>query len=136
MASQRTWTKEDILKIWPRAKGELRGFQKHLEVKSGLTAAQLGMALQLAEIEFQRLQTNHEFDVKEGGQNLIQISRESNLTQEQSILLSAIIVSMLMGDYRKSGKLIHQLEYESLMSAKEIEVAISRYEKLSGTKLV
>ena len=49
------WGKDDILKMWPQAVGELRGFQRHLEAKSGLTASQLGMALQLADAEFQRL---------------------------------------------------------------------------------
>lgn len=49
------WTKEQILEMWPQAKGELRGFQRHLERKSGITANQLGMALQLAEAEFERL---------------------------------------------------------------------------------
>ena len=55
MANQKIWTKEEILKLWPQAKGKLRGFQRHLEAKSGLTAAQLGMAIQLAEAEYKRL---------------------------------------------------------------------------------
>ena len=41
--------------MWPQAAGELRGFQHALEGNSGLTAAQLGMALQLADAEFQRM---------------------------------------------------------------------------------
>lgn len=49
------WTKEDILKMWPQAAGELRGFQRALEAKSAITAGQIGMAVQLAETEFQRL---------------------------------------------------------------------------------
>ena len=49
------WNKDDILKMWPQAMGELREFQQHLEAKSGLTASQLGMALQLAEAEYSRL---------------------------------------------------------------------------------
>ncbi len=52
------WTKEEILKMWPQAERELKGFQNALEGKSGLTAAQLGMALQLAEAEFKRLKDN------------------------------------------------------------------------------
>lgn len=55
MANQKIWTKEEIIEMWPQAKGELQGFQKHLERKSGITAFQLGMALQLAEAEFKRL---------------------------------------------------------------------------------
>lgn len=57
MSNKRTWTKEEILDMWPQAKGELQGFQRHLERNSGITASQLGMALQLAEIEFKRLQS-------------------------------------------------------------------------------
>lgn len=49
------WTKEEILEIWPQAAEELRGFRSYLEAKSGLTAAQLGIALQLAEEEYKRL---------------------------------------------------------------------------------
>ena len=52
------WSKDDILKMWPQAVRELRGFQRHLEAKSGLTASQLGIALQLADAEFQRLLEN------------------------------------------------------------------------------
>lgn len=55
MPNKKTWTKEEILEMWPQAKGELQGFQRRLERKSGITASQLGMALQLAEAEFQRL---------------------------------------------------------------------------------
>lgn len=53
----KTWTEEEILKMWPQAKGELRGFQRHLEKNAGITASQLGMALQLAEVEFERLKS-------------------------------------------------------------------------------
>ncbi len=53
--TKKVWTKEEILKMWPQAAGELRGFQRALEAKAGLTAAQLGIALQLAEEEFKRL---------------------------------------------------------------------------------
>lgn len=56
MSNQKVWTNKEILDMWPQTKEELRGFQRHLERKSGITASQLGMALQLAETEFQRLQ--------------------------------------------------------------------------------
>ncbi len=52
---KRVFTKGEILLLWPQSAGELRGFQRALEAKSGITAAQLGMAVQLAEAEFQRL---------------------------------------------------------------------------------
>jgi len=52
---RKKWSREEILEMWPQAVGELRGFQAHLESRSGITAAQLGMALQLAEEEFKRL---------------------------------------------------------------------------------
>lgn len=55
MADKKVWTKKEILEMWPQAAGELRGFQRHLEARSSLTAAQLGMALQLAEAEYRRL---------------------------------------------------------------------------------
>ncbi len=54
-SNPKVWTQEEILAIWPQANGELRGFQHALERRSGLTASQLGMALQLAEAEFNRL---------------------------------------------------------------------------------
>lgn len=55
MADKKTWTKKEILEMWPQAKEELQGFQRHLERNAGITASQLGMALQLAEAEFKRL---------------------------------------------------------------------------------
>lgn len=55
MADKKTWTKKEILEIWPQAAGELRGFQRHLERNASITASQLGMALQLAEEEYKRL---------------------------------------------------------------------------------
>ena len=55
MADQKVWTKEEILEMWPQAKVKLQGFQRHLERNAGITASQLGMALQLAELEFNRL---------------------------------------------------------------------------------
>jgi len=55
MSNQRVWTKDDILEMWPQAVDELRGFQHHIEGNTSLTASQLGMALQLANREFQRL---------------------------------------------------------------------------------
>jgi hypothetical protein len=48
----RVWNEDEIREMWPQAAGELEGFRRHLEAKSGLTAAQLGMALQLAAAEF------------------------------------------------------------------------------------
>jgi|GEM_PF-6437942 len=52
---QKISNKEEILSMWPQAAAELRVFQNALAVKSGLTASQLGMALQLANAEFTRL---------------------------------------------------------------------------------
>jgi hypothetical protein len=57
MGDEKVWTREEVLKMWPQAAGELRGFKKALERRAGLTASQLGMALQLAEAEYQRLLT-------------------------------------------------------------------------------
>ena len=54
-AVNRVWNKKEILEMWPQAAGELLGFRRALEANSGLTAAQLGMALQLANAEFKRL---------------------------------------------------------------------------------
>jgi len=51
----KTYTKEDILMMWPQAKGELLDFQHALQRKSDITATRLGMALQLADEEFKRL---------------------------------------------------------------------------------
>jgi hypothetical protein len=53
----KTWTKQDIMRLWPQAHGELSSLQRHLEHKSGLTAAQLGMALQLASERFEQLRS-------------------------------------------------------------------------------
>ncbi len=53
----RVWTKDEILKMWPQAEGELIVFQRVLEAKSGLTASQLGMALQLARAEFGKIKS-------------------------------------------------------------------------------
>lgn len=50
-----TWSQEDILNLWPQAYQELREFRGFLTRNSGLTASQLGMALQLANAEFERL---------------------------------------------------------------------------------
>ena len=55
MTDKKIWTKEEVLEMWPQAKGELQGFQRHLERNAGITASQLGMALQLANVEFSRL---------------------------------------------------------------------------------
>ena len=51
----KVWSTKDILAMWPQAAGELKSFMNALERSSSLTASQLGMALQLAELEFQRL---------------------------------------------------------------------------------
>ena len=55
--ASKVWTKEEILKLWPQAAGELQGFKRVLERNAGITAAQLEMALQLADSEFQRLKS-------------------------------------------------------------------------------
>lgn len=50
------YSKEDILEMWPQSAGELRGLRNHFRrTNTGITAAQLSMALQLAEEEFKRL---------------------------------------------------------------------------------
>lgn len=52
----RFWTKEEILEMWPQTAGELRGLRNHfLRTNAGITASQLGMALQLADAEYKRL---------------------------------------------------------------------------------
>lgn len=35
--AERIWSKEEILKMWPQAVGELRGFQRALEAKAGVS---------------------------------------------------------------------------------------------------
>lgn len=50
------YTDEQIHRMWPQAEGELNGFANALRNKSGLTAAQLRMALQMARREFKRLE--------------------------------------------------------------------------------
>ena len=55
MTEPKIWAKEEILEMWLQARGELQGFQRHLERNAGITAAQLGMALQLADVEYNRL---------------------------------------------------------------------------------
>ncbi len=55
VVSRKVWTEDEILKIWEQSAGELRGFQAHLQPKSPITASQLGLALQLANAEFERL---------------------------------------------------------------------------------
>ncbi len=52
MSTNKVWSKEEIERMWPQAVGELTGFQHALEDRSGLTASQLGMALQLADVGF------------------------------------------------------------------------------------
>ncbi len=56
--TEKSWTRDELLKMWPQVKGELRGFQRALEARSGITAAQIGMAIQLGDVEFERLQTH------------------------------------------------------------------------------
>ncbi|MBI3632724.1 MAG: hypothetical protein HY226_00370 [Candidatus Vogelbacteria bacterium] len=51
----KVWSRREIIEMWPQAAGELRGFKRALEVRAGITASQLDMALQLAEKEFKRL---------------------------------------------------------------------------------
>lgn len=46
------WTDDEIREMWPQARGELQGFERHLSVKAGITAAQLSMAIQLADAAF------------------------------------------------------------------------------------
>ena len=63
MAQDRVWTNAELLEMWPQAAGELRAFKRYLEARAGITAAQLSMAIQLAEAEFKRLsaeETTHD----------------------------------------------------------------------------
>jgi hypothetical protein len=48
------WSDEQINDLWPQAAAELERFKRFLAQKSGLTAKQLDMALQLASAEFAR----------------------------------------------------------------------------------
>ena len=51
-----SYSKEDILEMWPQSAGELRGLRNHfMRTNAGITASQLSMALQLAEAEYKRL---------------------------------------------------------------------------------
>ena len=51
--SERIWTAAEITSMWPQARGELRNFALHLQRSNmGLTGAQLGMALDLADKGF------------------------------------------------------------------------------------
>lgn len=53
--SDKEWTDDEIKRMWPQASGELRGFANALEHgKSGLTASQLRMAIQLADEAYNR----------------------------------------------------------------------------------
>ncbi len=51
----KVYTNDEIRTLWPQAAGELSGFQNALQAKSGLTAAQLSMALQLAQVGFDKV---------------------------------------------------------------------------------
>ena len=54
--AEKTYTKDEILKMWSQAAGELMGLRNNfVRIGFGITAAQLDMALQLADIEFRRL---------------------------------------------------------------------------------
>jgi hypothetical protein len=55
MSVDKEYTKDQIREMWPQACGELRGFAKALSKDSGITAAQLRMAIQLAEEAFYNL---------------------------------------------------------------------------------
>ncbi|OGN08701.1 MAG: hypothetical protein A3J46_06535 [Candidatus Yanofskybacteria bacterium RIFCSPHIGHO2_02_FULL_41_11] len=54
--AERIYTKDEFLNMWPQAKGELQGLMHSFIGRSiDITAAQLDMAIQLADIEFRRL---------------------------------------------------------------------------------
>lgn len=55
LATKKVWSDEEIRAMWPQAAGELRMLERALEAKAGMTASQLGMALQLAEAGFKNL---------------------------------------------------------------------------------
>ena len=51
------YSEKEVLEMWPQSAGELRNLRNHfMRTNAGITAAQLSMALQLAEAEFKRLQ--------------------------------------------------------------------------------
>lgn len=57
MAEPENWTPQDVRRMWPQAAGELRGFANHLaRGQAGLTAAQIRMAIQLADERFKQLE--------------------------------------------------------------------------------
>jgi hypothetical protein len=53
--NDKEYTNEQIRAMWPQARGELSGFAKALMKNSGITAAQLRMAIQLADEAFNKL---------------------------------------------------------------------------------
>lgn len=57
--TEKVWSKDEILEIWTQSQSELRSLQQYLLRANGsITASKLGMALQLAEAEFQRLRNS------------------------------------------------------------------------------
>lgn len=51
-------TEQEIIKLWPQARGELLGFAQHLESrKAKITADQIRLAVLLGDREYQRLTT-------------------------------------------------------------------------------
>jgi len=57
-AGWEVWSKEEVLRTWPQAEAELRSFMRALQRRNmNITAAQIGMALQLAIVEFERLKS-------------------------------------------------------------------------------
>lgn len=52
-------TDEDIIKLWPQARGELVGFSRYLEDrgKAKITADQIRLAVLMSDREYQRLTT-------------------------------------------------------------------------------
>ena len=63
----KVWSKDEVQQMWPQALDELRGFQRALENRAGLTAVQLDMALQLADAEFRRLKQFPRYHLKVDG---------------------------------------------------------------------
>ena len=91
------WTRAEILESWPQANGELIGFQKHLEQKAGITAAQLGMARQLANWKFQ------EYSALEATKNLTPLTlTRSDYWQEIETLIKARKLPIELGDHLKA----------------------------------
>ena len=45
----KVWTDEQVVEMWPQARGELLGFSRALDRNAGITASQLRMAIWLAD---------------------------------------------------------------------------------------